>query len=168
MSKPTVYTDGSCYPNPGPGGWCWIDTDTGLYRHGRGNKTTNNRMELIAVIAAMDDHPGGAIIISDSQYVVNGVTKWMMKWAQRNWKTTSGPLKNTDLWRRAYGAYRPTTHRLQWVKGHMGTPGNELADAICGAARKNDSIPDTLVDMGSGAMCSKISCGPCYMGVHAP
>ncbi|WP_234085552.1 ribonuclease HI [Azonexus sp. R2A-61] len=130
-----IYTDGACRGNPGPGGWGV------LLRMGAHEKelwggeaaTTNNRMELLAVINALDamKRPISARVHSDSQYVLKGIREWIHGWKRNGWKTADKkPVKNADLWQRLDELARQ--HRIEWiwVKGHAGDPGNERADAL--------------------------------------
>lgn len=130
-----IYTDGACRGNPGPGGWGAIlkyrEHEKTL--HGAERRTTNNRMELMAAIRALEalNRPSDVRLHTDSQYVKNGITKWLAGWKRRNW-TTAGrePVKNVDLWKRLEEA--SAKHRVQWVwvRGHSGHEENERADAI--------------------------------------
>ena len=135
-----AFTDGACSGNPGPGGWGALlqakDGETILKErelHGGEPDTTNNRMELLAAIAALEalDRPARITIVTDSAYVKNGVTSWIHGWKRNGWKTaTNKPVKNDELWRRLDAAQ--TRHQVtwQWVKGHAGHPENERADAL--------------------------------------
>lgn len=131
----TIYTDGACKGNPGPGGWgvylIYKDKEKSLY--GGEAETTNNRMELMAVIQALEalKRPCSIRLHSDSKYVLQGITEWIANWKKRGWKTSANkPVKNEDLWRRLDEAIQ--RHQIQWVwvKGHAGEAGNERADAL--------------------------------------
>jgi ribonuclease HI len=131
----TIYTDGACKGNPGPGGWgAWLQL--GVYEKelwGGETLTTNNRMELTAVIEALGalKRDSRVVVHTDSQYVRQGITAWIHNWKKRGWKTADGkPVKNIDLWQRLDAL--AATHQVQWrwVKGHAGDPGNERADAL--------------------------------------
>ena len=137
-SLPTItsYTDGACKGNPGPGGWgAWLRSGVGHEKELWGGEalTTNNRMELTAVIealAALKRH-SQVVIHTDSQYVRQGITEWIHNWKKRGWKTADHkPVKNVDLWQRLDAL--AATHKVhwRWVKGHAGDPGNERADAL--------------------------------------
>lgn len=136
-----AFTDGACKGNPGPGGWGvllrWGEREREL--SGGEPDTTNNRMELMAVIAALESlkRPACIAITTDSQYVKRGVTEWMARWKRNGWLTAGKqPVKNRDLWERldrALGAHRVRWH---WVKGHAGHPENERADRLA-----NQGIP---------------------------
>jgi ribonuclease HI len=136
MSDPVVvYTDGACKGNPGPGGWGallrWGDHAKELF--GGEAQTTNNRMELTAVIealAALKQHCEVAIY-TDSEYVKNGITTWIHNWKQRGWRTADKkPVKNIELWQRLDALASQHDVRWHWVRGHNGDPGNERADEL--------------------------------------
>lgn len=141
-----AYTDGACSGNPGPGGWGTIlqakDGETVLKQrelNGGERDTTNNRMELMAAIAALEalERPSAITIITDSTYVKNGVTGWIHGWKRNGWKTsTRKPVKNEDLWRRLDEAQARHTVTWEWVKGHAGHPENERADELARAGMK--------------------------------
>jgi ribonuclease HI len=130
-----IYADGACKGNPGPGGWGAIvrvaGSDKELY--GGERATTNNRMELMAVIRALEslESTSTVEVYTDSQYVQKGISEWLPSWKRRGWRTADKkPVKNVDLWQRlerAAGAHRVTWH---WIKGHAGHPENERADAL--------------------------------------
>jgi ribonuclease HI len=131
----TVYSDGACKGNPGPGGWgawlAWDGHEKDLF--GGERQTTNNRMELTAVIQALAclKRTCDVVIYTDSEYVRKGITEWIQGWKQRGWKTADKkPVKNADLWQQL-DAQRNLHHvQWRWVKGHSGDPGNERADAL--------------------------------------
>lgn len=131
----TIYTDGACKGNPGPGGW-GVLLKSGPYEktlHGGEAQTTNNRMELTAAIVALEalKRPSRVVLHTDSQYVLKGMTEWLPAWKRRGWTTADKkPVKNLDLWQRLDAA--AARHQLQWVwvRGHTGDPGNERADAL--------------------------------------
>ncbi len=134
-----VYTDGACRGNPGPGGWAAL-LSIGAHEKaisGAENPTTNNRMELQAVIGALQalKRPVVVRIFTDSQYVRRGILEWLPQWKARGWKTAERkPVKNQDLWQvleREAARHRVEWH---WVPGHAGVPGNERADALANAA----------------------------------
>jgi ribonuclease HI len=131
----TIYTDGSCKGNPGPGGWgAWLRWGAHEKELWGGEPlTTNNRMELTAVIEALAvlKRASRVELHTDSQYVRQGITTWIHQWKQRGWLTADRkPVKNVDLWQRLEAL--ATQHHVQWhwVKGHAGDPGNERADAL--------------------------------------
>ncbi|WP_375486866.1 ribonuclease HI [uncultured Jatrophihabitans sp.] len=137
MSAPavTIYTDGACKGNPGPGGWgAWLTSgDHSKDLFGGEALTTNNRMELTAVIEALTALKGASEVqlYTDSQYVRQGITTWIHNWKRRGWLTTDRkPVKNADLWQALDAATQ--RHRIEWhwVKGHAGDVGNERADAL--------------------------------------
>jgi len=130
-----VYTDGACKGNPGPGGWGAVlrfgEHEKQL--HGGESHTTNNRMELLAVIEALKalKRPVAVCVHTDSQYVKNGITQWIHNWKRNGWRTSNKePVKNADLWQRLDGLVAQHRVEWRWVKGHAGNPGNELADAL--------------------------------------
>lgn len=135
MSIVEIYTDGACKGNPGPGGWGALLVSGGAEKElfGGERNTTNNRMELRAVIEALGalTRPCDAVVHTDSQYVQKGISEWIHGWKARGWKTAAkAPVKNADLWQ-ALDAAR-AQHRIEWrwVKGHAGHPGNERADRL--------------------------------------
>ena len=131
----TVYTDGACKGNPGPGGWgAWLSAD-GHEKELCGGEalTTNNRMELTAVIEALASLKRSCevTIHTDSEYVRKGITEWIHGWKQRGWKTADRkPVKNAELWQRLDALRALHTVHWRWVKGHSGNAGNERADAL--------------------------------------
>ena len=130
-----IYTDGACRGNPGKGGWGVILRYKGVVKelHGGEHETTNNRMELMAAIQALEilKKPCVVQLHIDSKYVLDGITKWLPNWKQRGWKTAAkAPVKNEDLWRRLDSAIQSHTIDWRWVKGHSGNIGNERADAL--------------------------------------
>ncbi len=138
-----AFTDGACSGNPGPGGWGALlqakDGETVTRERelsGGEAMTTNNRMELLAAINALEalSKPSRLTVITDSAYVKGGITEWMAGWKRKGWKTSTGkPVKNEDLWRRLDEAAKRHTVVWQWVKGHAGHPENERADALARA-----------------------------------
>ncbi len=135
MALVTIHTDGACSGNPGPGGWGAILEYNGHEKElsGAEAKTTNNRMELMAAIAALEalKRPSEVRLVTDSVYVRDGVTKWIHGWKRNGWKTANKkPVKNEDLWKRLDEV--ASKHRVtwEWVKGHAGHPENERADAL--------------------------------------
>ncbi len=139
MKRVEIHTDGACLGNPGPGGWA------ALLRYGAHERelagaeaeTTNNRMELMAAISALESLTEGCSVelYTDSQYVRQGIGEWLPNWLRRGWKTAGGdPVKNRDLWERLQAA--TLRHRIawHWVKGHSGDPDNERVDALARAA----------------------------------
>lgn len=135
MAEVDIFTDGACRGNPGPGGW------GALLRYGEHEKelyggepeTTNNRMELMAAIKALEslNRPCTVNLTTDSVYVRNGITQWLPQWKQRGWKTASRkPVKNVDLWKRLDAALHGHRVAWHWVKGHSGHLENERADRL--------------------------------------
>ncbi|WP_330947522.1 ribonuclease HI [Thermomonas sp. LB-4] len=130
-----IHTDGACLGNPGPGGWAALLCWRGIERELSGGEaaTTNNRMELMAAIAALETlkEPCTVVLTTDSQYVRQGITEWMAGWIRRGWKTSGGePVKNRDLWERLHAAAGRHTVDWRWVKGHAGHPENERVDQL--------------------------------------
>jgi ribonuclease HI len=132
-----IYTDGACKGNPGPGGWGALlksgHTEKTLF--GGELETTNNRMEMTAVIEALTalKRPCKVTLHVDSQYVLKGMTEWLAGWKAKGWKTAAKqPVKNVDLWQRLDALVSGAGHQIEWrwVKGHAGDPGNERADAL--------------------------------------
>ena len=137
MNRVEIYTDGACKGNPGPGGWGVLlksgSTEKELF--GGERETTNNRMELMAVIMALEalKRPCHVFLHADSQYVLKGMTEWLAGWKAKGWKTASKqPVKNVDLWQRLDALVATSEHKIEWrwVKGHNGDPGNERADEL--------------------------------------
>lgn len=143
MPQLYAYTDGACSGNPGPGGWGVLmiarEGDAVLKtRELQGGEadTTNNRMELMAAISALEalSRPSDLIIVTDSAYVKNGVTTWIHSWKRRGWKTADNkPVKNIELWQRLEAAQERHTVEWRWIKGHAGHVENERADALARA-----------------------------------
>jgi len=139
----SVWTDGACEPNPGIGGWGYLIRGHGdscvIEVFGGEMNTTNNRMELTAVLMALRGLPDGAqaVIHSDSTYVVNGLTNWRTRWRKRDWfKKTGEPMPNRDLWLLLEAeVLRATATQFCWVRGHSGDAGNERADSLAAAGR---------------------------------
>jgi ribonuclease HI len=130
-----IYTDGACKGNPGPGGWGAVLEFEGEERELFGGEpsTTNNRMELTAVIEALTalNRPCRIVLHTDSQYVQKGITEWIGQWKARGWRTAAKePVKNSDLWKRLDELVVPHQIEWVWVKGHSGHDGNERADAL--------------------------------------
>ena len=137
MNPVVVYTDGACKGNPGPGGWgAWLKsgaTEKELF--GGELNTTNNRMELQAVIEGLGalKRPCKVVLYLDSQYVRMGITEWIRGWKAKGWRTsTKQPVKNVELWQQLDKLVAEGGHQIEWrwVKGHSGDPGNERADAL--------------------------------------
>lgn len=138
LAEVQIFTDGACSGNPGPGGWGVLmrygDREKEL--SGGAAETTNNQMELMAAIMALESlkRPVHADLYTDSSYVKNGITTWLKDWKARGWKTAAKkPVKNAELWQRLETALGPHNVRWHWVKGHAGHPENERADALARA-----------------------------------
>lgn len=136
MTDPVIiYTDGACRGNPGPGGWGAILSYKGNVKelYGGDPETTNNRMELMAAIQALEalNKPCNVQLNTDSKYVMQGITEWIANWKKRGWKTASKtPVKNEDLWRRLDAAIQRHNIEWAWVKGHSGHKDNDRADEL--------------------------------------
>ena len=140
MTELVAYTDGACSGNPGPGGWGVLlqarKGETVLRERtlsGGEAATTNNRMELMAAITALESlrRPSEITVITDSAYVKNGITEWLAGWKRNGWRTASrSPVKNAELWQRLDAAQARHTVHWRWIKGHAGHAGNERADAL--------------------------------------
>lgn len=142
MQHVEIFTDGACSGNPGPGGWGAIlrAKDKEKELSGGEKQTTNNRMELMAVIGALETlkRPCRVTITTDSQYVMKGMTEWLPNWKKRNWKTAAKkPVKNAELWKRLEQAIASHEVDWKWVRGHNGHPENERADQLAVAARED-------------------------------
>ncbi|WP_412542561.1 ribonuclease HI [Longispora sp. K20-0274] len=140
-----IYTDGACVPNPGPGGWGALLRYGGHEKElcgGDATETTNNRMELMAPIRALESlkRPVTVRLFTDSTYVRNGITGWVAKWKRNGWQTSARqPVKNVDLWQRLDAAVAVHEVEWHWVKGHAGHPENERADRLA-----NRGLEETL------------------------
>lgn len=139
MDNIEIFTDGACRGNPGPGGWGALLRAAGTEKELSGAEaaTTNNRMELMAAICALEalKRPCKVALTTDSQYVRRGITEWLPQWKRRGWKTADKkPVKNVDLWQRLEQAAH--AHRIEWhwIKGHSGHPENERVDRLANAA----------------------------------
>lgn len=144
MSSVTIYTDGACRGNPGPGGWGAVLRWGAHEKELRGAEpgTTNNRMELTAAIRALAalKRPCHVQLYTDSQYVRKGITEWLPQWKARNWRTADKKaVKNIDLWQALEREIERHTIEWHWVKGHAGNPGNERADRLA-----NEAIDELL------------------------
>ena len=139
MSVVEIYTDGACRGNPGPGGWGAVLSAGEHVKELSGAEplTTNNRMELTAVIRALEalKRPSQLRIFTDSEYVRRGITEWVRSWKARGWKTADRkPVKNQDLWERLDALAAGHQIEWRWVRGHSGIPGNERVDQLANAA----------------------------------
>ena len=138
MESVIIYTDGGCSGNPGPGGWAFVLTAGADEALGSGGEdhTTNNRMELRAVIAALEEAerraPGASVVVNtDSQYVKNGITSWIAAWKRNGWRTADKKsVKNRELWEELDLVNARVKPKYEWVKGHVGVEGNERCDAM--------------------------------------
>ncbi|WP_050521227.1 ribonuclease HI [Pseudorhodobacter antarcticus] len=143
MPQLYAYTDGACSGNPGPGGWGVLmlarDGEAVVKERclqGGEADTTNNRMELMAAISALEAlaRPSDIIVVTDSAYVKNGITEWLVGWKRKNWRTAAGSaVKNVDLWQRLDEARLRHTVEWRWIKGHAGHVENERADELARA-----------------------------------
>ncbi|OIN92388.1 MAG: ribonuclease HI [Comamonadaceae bacterium CG1_02_60_18] len=137
MNRIDIYTDGACKGNPGPGGWGVLLKSPAAQKElfGGERSTTNNRMEMTAVIEALSalKRPCQVVLHVDSQYVLKGMTEWLPGWKARGWRTAAKePVKNVDLWQRLDALVGSGGHQIEWrwVRGHNGDPGNERADEL--------------------------------------
>lgn len=151
MSAVELFTDGACLGNPGPGGWAALLRHAGHERelHGGEAHTTNNRMELFAVIAGLEAlrKPCTVSLTTDSQYVMRGIKEWMPRWIAKGWRTAGGdPVKNRDLWERLVEALKPHSVDWHWVRGHAGHAENERVDRLARSAAETirDSQTEAL------------------------
>jgi ribonuclease HI len=138
-AKVEIFTDGACRGNPGPGGWAAILRHRGVEKEltGCAPITTNNRMEMMAAISGLEalKRPCRVRLYSDSQYLRDGITKWIHGWKTRGWRTADKkPVKNVELWQRLESAAAPHQVDWVWVRGHAGHPENERADALARVA----------------------------------
>ncbi|MEO5573571.1 MAG: ribonuclease HI [Gammaproteobacteria bacterium] len=134
-----IFTDGACRGNPGNGGWGALLRYKGKERHLYGSEpaTTNNRMEMMAAIQALESlkRPCKVKLVTDSQYVRKGITEWIVQWKQRGWRTAAkNPVKNVDLWQRLDEAMQRHYVEWHWVRGHSGHRENEIADGLANQA----------------------------------
>jgi ribonuclease HI len=134
-----IFTDGACRGNPGPGGWGAVLRYRGREKRLSGVEalTTNNRMELMAAIQALEalKRPSRVSLTTDSVYLQKGITEWLAQWKRRGWRTSDRrPVKNDDLWQRLEAAAAHHEIHWHWVRGHQGHPGNELADTLANEA----------------------------------
>jgi len=162
MSDVVIYTDGGCAPNPGPGGWAAILIKGTHQKELKGGEahTTNNRMELIAAISALEALKRSCVVDmhTDSQYVRDGITKYINNWKRNGWRTASKePVKNDDLWRRLDAAAQAHTVHWHWVKGHSGDHYNDRADELVHEAREEvkRGVNPALVMPGDSAAPGK-------------
>jgi ribonuclease HI len=153
MSSVTIYTDGACRGNPGPGGWGVVLRSGQHEKELRGGEpeTTNNRMELTAAIRALAalKRPCTVRLYTDSQYVRKGITEWLPQWKLRAWRTADKkPVKNVDLWQALEREIERHAIEWHWVKGHAGDPGNEHADRLANEAIDEMLLGKALADSG--------------------
>ncbi len=137
-----IFTDGACSGNPGPGGWGAVLRFKGVEKElsGGARQTTNNRMEMMAAIAALEalKRPSRVDLTTDSRYLRDGITRWIHDWKRRGWKTAAKkPVKNVDLWQRLEAAAEGHEIAWHWVRGHSGHPENEQADSLARQAIKD-------------------------------
>jgi ribonuclease HI len=134
MPRVTIFTDGACDPNPGPGGWAALLKFGPREKilTGTEGKSTNNRMELTAAIQALEalTQPCQVAFYTDSEYVKRGITEWMPRWKERNWRRKGGKLANIDLWQALDRAIQSHEIEWRWVRGHAGNPDNNRVDRL--------------------------------------
>jgi ribonuclease HI len=150
MAKVELFTDGACSGNPGPGGWGVILRFKGAEKELCGGEpdTTNNRMELLAVIEGLSalKRACEVDVYTDSQYVMKGISEWIFSWKKRDWKTADNkPVKNVDLWQRLDALVRGHKVKWHWVKGHAGHAENERADELARQGLKERKEADELL-----------------------
>jgi ribonuclease HI len=150
-----IFTDGACSGNPGPGGWGAILRYRGTEKELSGAEplTTNNRMELMAAIMALEalKRPSTVCLSTDSLYLKDGISRWIHNWKRNGWKTADKkPVKNADLWQRLEAALKTHRVRFEWVRGHAGHPENTRADALARAAITRSQEP-AIGDQGEDA-----------------
>lgn len=140
----TIYTDGACDPNPGPGGWAVLLRYKGHEKvlSGSDPRTTNNRMELTAAVQALNalKEPCTVDLYTDSNYLKQGITEWLPGWKRRNWRRKDGPLLNVDLWQALDQAMQAHQIRWHWVKGHAGDQDNQRVDWLARKAIKKSGL----------------------------
>ena len=140
-----VYTDGACAGNPGPGGWAWAVAPDGVPRGTGGSpRTTNQRMEITAVLEAVRTLPGELVIVSDSTYVVNCFRdRWWVRWEANGWRNSKKqPVANADLWKPLVALVKERRPQFRWVKGHSGDAMNDLVDALAVEASRGPFPPE--------------------------
>ena len=141
MNNITIYTDGGCDPNPGPGGWAVLILTGGKRQElfVAEPDTTNNRMELTAAINGLRaiKEPSIITLFTDSQYVQKGINEWMPKWLAKNWRGTNGPVANQDLWKELLAAKEKHQVTWRWLRGHAGDANNERVDYLTRMARNS-------------------------------
>lgn len=136
-----IWTDGGCWPNPGNGGWAWLierNGDVLALDSGSEARTTNNRMEMRAALNGIASAPDNHLeVVSDSNYLVKGMTLWLPRWIEKNWKVGGKSVKNAGLWKDLSHAVHlhPAPVRFRWVRGHSGNPFNEQVDKMAQEAR---------------------------------
>ncbi len=160
MKKVTIHSDGGCHGNPGPGGWAAVLTYGKHVREIKGGTaaTTNNRMELMAAIEALNSlkEPCDIDFHTDSQYVRNGITQWLTGWKRNGWRTSAKqPVKNADLWQRLDSATAAHTVRWHWVKGHAGHHGNERCDTLANEAIAHIKAQHTHAQLAAALLAFK-------------
>jgi len=140
----TIYSDGACDPNPGPGGWAVLlfFGQREKVLSGAERQTTNNRMELTAAVKGLESlrRPCLVDFYTDSEYLKRGITEWLPGWRKRNWRRKGGALANVDLWQALEAAIKPHTVSWHWVRGHAGHPQNERVDRLARRVIPRDSM----------------------------
>lgn len=152
MAPLRVYTDGACSGNPGPGGWAWASSPQ-HFGSGGDFETTNNKMELTAVLEALRANPGPLVLVMDSTYVKDGLESWSKGWIRNGWRTKAGqPVKNREIWEPLVALAAARAHEItfEWVKGHSGDPMNDLVDLLAVEQRDLNRAGGPTAPPGSG------------------
>ncbi len=141
MDSYILFTDGSCSPNPGPGGWAAIlrnDKGNDKIFTGNSKNTTNNRMEMLAVLEPLEslNEPSEVLVIADSEYVIKGLTTWMHSWKLKGWRRKAGKIENLEIWKRLDSQWEKHEIKTEWTRGHSGHKENELCDKLANEARE--------------------------------
>lgn len=152
-----IWTDGSCEPNPGPGGWAWVDS-LGNEHYGWERSTTNNRMEMMAILKALQAQSNGTriTVYSDSQYCVKGLTIWRAGWKRKNWRRKGEEMPNRDLWLALEEQMNRLEVSVKWVRSHNGNEKNERADELANLGRKLQREKSTIKERNTEDMLAEL------------